>query len=171
MDLRFLLLMGLACLVVPATQAQDAESSRFQDAFLDDLTGEWVMTGHVMGDSVQYDAEAQWVLGHQFLRLQMTDVTSPPEYAAHVYIGHNPAEKEYVAHWLDTSGGGASTTLGHGERTGDRVTFRFDYPDGPFRTTFERSANGRWRVQMRSKEESGEWSSFADFVMTPASDS
>jgi hypothetical protein len=49
------------------------------------------MRGQVQGDSVQYDADAEWVLGHQFLRLRMTDLNDPPQYAAHVYIGYDPS--------------------------------------------------------------------------------
>lgn len=119
-----------------------------------------------MDDSVRYDATAEWVLGHQFLRLRMTDVNRPPQYAAHVYIGYDSTAQRYVAHWLDTSGGEASTTLGHGQRQGDSLAFRFEYPDGPFRTTFARRPDGAWRVRMRSKSESGAWQSFADYRMT-----
>lgn len=162
---RSVLLMSLTLFLVAAARGQKADSARLQDAFLDRLVGQWTMTGHLMGDSVRYDAEGAWVLGHQFLRLQMTDVNTPPEYEAHVYIGYNPAEGEYVAHWLDTSGGQASTTLGRGHRNGNALIFRFDYPDGPFRTTFEHHSDGRWSVRMRSRTESGEWQSFADFQM------
>ena len=50
------------------------------------------MTGHVRGDSVQYDARGEWVLNHQFLSIRMEDVNSPPEYAAHVYIGYDQGD-------------------------------------------------------------------------------
>lgn len=168
MRLRIAFCVVLSLLVAAPAPAQEADTSRFQDPFLDQLVGTWTMTGHVMGDSVQYDATAEWVLGHQFLRLRMADVTQPPQYAAHVYIGYDAAADRYVAHWLDTSGGKASTTLGHGQRQGDTLRFRFDYPDGPFRTIFEWRADGTWRVRMRSKSEAGRWEPFANFRMTHA---
>jgi hypothetical protein len=138
------------------------------DSLLDGLVGAWTMAGQVQGDSVRYDADAEWVLDRQFLRLRMADASDPPQYAAHVYVGYDSPAQRYVAHWLDTTGGGASTTLGTGRRTDSTLTFRFDYPDGPFRTTFERRADGRWRVRMRSKDTSGVWRPFASYSMTRA---
>lgn len=55
------------------------------------------MTGHVQGDSVQYDANGEWALNHRFLRIRMKDINSPPGYAAHVYIGYDQEDQEYVA--------------------------------------------------------------------------
>ena len=166
MDLRapLVLLLGLLCAAPAGAQAPPPVA----DALLDGLVGTWTLTGQVMGDSVRYDADAEWVLGHQFLRLRMTDAQRPPQYAAHVYVGYDSTAQRYVAHWLDTTGGGASTTLGTGRRTDSTLTFRFDYPDGPFRTTFEHRADGRWRVRMRSKDASGTWTPFASYSMTRA---
>ena len=71
----------------------------FEDARLNDLVGTWKMEGAVRGDSVTYRATGEWVLGHQFLRIQMRDVTNtPPQYFAHVYVGYDPEAEEYVAH-------------------------------------------------------------------------
>lgn len=167
MRLRVSVCVALCLLVVAPASAQ-TDPPAVDDDLLDQLVGPWTMTGHVMRDSVRYDAQAEWVLGHQFLRLRMTDVHQPPEYAAHVYIGVDSSAQRYVAHWLDTSGGEASTTLGRGRRKGDRLTFRFEYPDGPFRTTFARQPDGTWRVRMRSQSESGEWQPFAAYTMRPA---
>lgn len=146
--------------------AQETEDS-LQDPFLDDLAGTWIMTGHVMGDSVEYDADGKWVLGHQFLRLRMEDVSSPPEYVARAFIGYDSEAQEYVAHWLDSSGGRPSKTLGYGRKEGRAIEFSFDYPDGPFRTTFEQKTEERWHVLMRSKGDDGKWSTFAEYDMVP----
>jgi hypothetical protein len=64
-----------------------------------------------------------------------------------------------------TTGGRASTTLGTGQRTDGTLTFRFDYPDDPFRTTFERHSAGKWYVRMRSQSDAGTWEPFADYTM------
>lgn len=169
MRLRFFPLVWIAILAVscPAL-AQDGDGP-LQDPFLDDLTGTWTMTGHVMGDSVEYNATGQWVLNHQFLRLRMEDVNAPPEYVAQVFIGYDHKEEEYVAHWLDSSGGRPSKTLGYAQREENALEFKFDYPDGPFRTTFVKKTDERWHVLMRSKGDDGEWSTFAEYNVEPRS--
>lgn len=146
-----------------SVHAQEESGEVFKDVLLDDLVGEWTMEGHVRGDSVTYDATASWVLRHQFLRVNMEDVQEPPEYVAHVYIGFDPETETYVAHWLDDSGGGPSKTLGTGRRDGDTLTFQFEYPQGPFRTVFQRRSSDRWVVRMRAQGEDGDWVRFADF--------
>lgn len=169
MLLRFYFLVWIGGMVLSfPVSAQEADGP-LQDPFLDDLTGAWTMTGHVMGDSVRYDAHGKWTLNHQFLRFRMEDVNSPPEYVARVYIGYDREDQEYVAHWLDSSGGRPSETLGYGEREGRAVEFKFDYPDGPFRTTFEKRTGQAWHVLMRTKGEDGDWSTFAEYDVTPKS--
>jgi hypothetical protein len=49
-------------------------------------------------------------LDHQFLRLEMKDVATPPAYEATVYIGYDKTGERYVAHWLDVFGGRFSET-------------------------------------------------------------
>lgn len=162
---------SLLCLasLQPAT-AQQGPPPAFEDALLDDLAGTWTMKGQVRGDSVTYRATAEWVLGHQFLRIQMQDVTNtPPQYSAHVYVGYDPENEEYVAHWLDDTGGRASKTLGTGSRNGDELRLLFEYPDAPFRTVFERRSPDRWQVRMRAKGDDDTWQPFADYVLTPHS--
>ena len=159
-----LLCLGLLIFATPV-DAQDTEGP-LQDAFLDGLAGAWSMNGHVMGDSVTYDANGTWVLNHQFLRFRMEDVHSPPEYVARVFVGYDPKEEEYVAHWLDSSGGRPSKTLGYGERENGALTFTFEYPDGPFRTTFEATSDTTWHIHMRSKAD-GKWSTFAEYDVVP----
>jgi hypothetical protein len=127
------------------------------------------MRGQVMGDSVEYNANGKWVLNHQFLRLRMKDVNAPPEYVAQVFIGYDHQAEEYVAHWLDSSGGRSSKTLGYAQRVDNTLEFTFEYPDGPFRTKFEKQTENRWHVHIRSKEDDGRWDTFAEYDMTPRS--
>lgn len=170
MSRRFLVVLCLGLFFFRSALAQEeGNPSHLEDAFLDQLTGTWTMVGHVMGDSVTYSADAEWVLSHQFLRLRMEDVSTPPEYVAHIYIGYDPEEEEYVAHWLDDSGGRSSKTLGFGQREGKTVTFEFDYPEGLFRTTFEQKAGEAWHVLIRAKEDMGAWSTFAEYDVEPVS--
>ena len=80
--------------------------------FLDKLAGHWNLTQTVRGTTKENKVEADWVLEHQFLRVHMKDVASPPKYEADVYIGYDKAKNRYVAHWMDTFGGGFSS-IGH----------------------------------------------------------
>lgn len=169
MRLRLFVLVWVGIFLLSFPAAAQEPDAPLQDPFLDDMVGTWTMTGHVMGDSVEYDATGTWVLNHQFLRLRMEDVNTPPEYVARVFIGYDGKNKEYVAHWLDSSGGRSSKTLGYGQLEDNAIEFRFDYPEGPFRTTFEQIGDNTWHIRMRSKGDNGSWSAFADFEMVPRS--
>ncbi len=168
-----LVILLAAALIIPAlvfTQSQpppplDGPQRPFQDSLVDRLQGQWRMTGQVHGRPVEYSANAEWVLGHQFLRLSMVDVTKPPAYQADVYIGYDNTSERYVAHWLDTFGGRFSETLGYGRHEGDAVHFVFEYPDGPFHTIFTAHADGTWNVLMRTKDSTGAWVTFGEFTM------
>lgn len=165
---RLSLLLALALPAALAAQEPagapaplDGPHRTFRDSLLDRLVGTWRMRGHMGGDSVAYDASVAWVLGHQFLRLELTDANRPPEYQAAVYIGYDFASERYVAHWLDVFGGRASETLGFGQRAGDGIRFVFEYPDGPFHTTFAPTADG-WTVTMRTRSRDGRWTTFGE---------
>jgi hypothetical protein len=51
-------------------------------------------------------------------------------------VGYDNTSERYVAHWLDVYGGRFSETLGYGRRSSDSIEFVFEYPAGPFHTTF-----------------------------------
>ena len=140
-----------------------SQQPTLRDATLDALQGRWLLAGHVQGDSVNYHGYGEWVLGHQFLRLNLRDVAVPPQYEAHVYIGWDAERKQYVAHWLDVFGGRFAETLGYGTLEGDELRFRFEYPDGPFRTTFILRKAG-FELGMKSRARDGAWKPFAHFV-------
>jgi hypothetical protein len=89
------------------------------------------MAGSMWGQAQDYSLKAEWVLGHQFLRLEMKGT----QYEAVSYIGYDNASERYVAHWIDIFGGRVSETLGYGKREGNTIHFVFEYPDGPFGPT------------------------------------
>ena len=170
------ILAGLLCLypaLAPGEQpALDGPNVKFKDDLFDKLAGTWKITGTVMGQKASQTAEAEWVLGHQFMRLHMKELppkTKTPEgeppYEAMVFIGYDNTSERYVAHWIDTFGARFSETLGYGTRSGDAVKFVFEYPDGPFHTsfTFDPASKG-WRVLMRTQDKSGNWMDFADMT-------
>jgi hypothetical protein len=163
----------VACAAVVPAHAQDdslppdGPHRIFRDSLLDRMIGAWEMRGTVRGKPVEYRARADWVLNHQFLRLELQDVTSPPAYEALVFIGYDFSKDRYVAHWLDGFGAWASETLGYGERRGQVIEFLFDYPNGLFGNTMtwqpERSG---WSFALRAKDRGGNWQPFADYWMS-----
>jgi len=150
----------LVCTPATTLVSQQAPSG---DAALDALQGRWRLAGRVRGDSVAYNAYGEWVLNHQFLRLNLRDAATPPRYEAHVYVAWDPERKRYVAHWLDVFGGRFAETLGYGTKVGDELRFLFRYPDGPFRTTFVLRPAG-FELDMQNGRKDGSWSPFAHYV-------
>ncbi|HLY55734.1 MAG TPA: hypothetical protein VKS60_09265 [Stellaceae bacterium] len=159
----------LAAIAVPPGPAAGAGLS---DDLLDHMVGTWHLTGTMGGKPADQRVEARWVLGHQFLMLHETASAgasgASPAYEAEPYIGWDAVSERYVAHWLDIFGGRWSETLGYGKRDGDAIAFVFEYPDGPFHTTFRwDKAQGTWQWRMEQKNKAGQWEVFADAVMRP----
>lgn len=75
-----------------------------------------------------------------------------------------------MLHLMDTFGGRFSETLGYGTRDGNQIKFVFEYPDGPFHTTYLwNEKENSWEWLMEQKDKSGKWGSFADLKLTPFS--
>jgi hypothetical protein len=147
----------------------DGPQHTFQDELLDKMTGQWKLTGTIRGQTVEHKVEAQWTLNHQFLQVHEKDTATPPGYEANPMIGYDNTSERYVAHWLDIYGGRVSETLGYGTRSGDQIEFVFEYPDGPFHTTFRWSPeNSTWQWFLEQKDRDGKWTTFADLKFTPA---
>jgi hypothetical protein len=138
----------------------DGRGHPVKDDLLEQLAGRWKLTGTAAGRPAHNDVVAEWVLGHQFLRIRFEN----GPYQAHVYFGYDNLSDRYVAHWLDEFGGRFSETLGYGHRKGDEIALLFEYPDGPFHTTFRREGAG-WRILMEQRDASGAWKPFANQVL------
>jgi hypothetical protein len=162
----------LALLFLLSMPAQ-AEEHGFQDALLDKMVGEWVMTGTIAGDQVTHDLVAEWVLEHCYLRFHEisrgVDSTGTPLYEAIVFIDWDKATSQYACLWLDSTGGGgiASKVLGYAKRDGDTLPFMFNMGDGGaiYNTfTYRRESDDwTWRIDI---ENDGKTSRFADVVLT-----
>jgi hypothetical protein len=107
--------------------------------------------------------KAEWVLDHQFLRLEMKDVGTPAQYEAVCYIGYDNASERYVAHWIDIFGGRVSETLGYGKRDGTAIHLVFEYPDGPFHSDYTLDPKTGWKIDMTQKGADGKWRDFAHY--------
>jgi hypothetical protein len=109
-------------------------------------------------------------LNHQFLRIHEKAVdpkAGDPPYEAIVMVGYDNTSERYVAHWLDIFGGRFSETLGYGQRRENAVEFLFEYPDGPFRTTFRWLPDKKqWQWVMKTKGKNGQWTDFGTMTLT-----
>lgn len=162
-----LALLSLTVLCAPLLAAQqDGPARLFQDSLVAQLAGEWSMTGDLRGQAQNLTLKAEWVLNHQFLRLEMKDRGTPPAYEAVCYIGYDNASERYVAHWIDIFGGRVSETLGYGKREGNVMHFVFEYPEGPFRSDYVLDPITGWRVDMTQKTATGAWQDFAHYRLT-----
>lgn len=154
------LLFSFLCAPVVAQSPRDQV---FRDDLLDNLVGEWKLVRKMQGRITENVVKAEWVLNHQFFRIQMRDVENPPAYEATVFIGWDPMQERYVVHWLDVFGGRSSQTLGYGTRNGNTIKFAFAYPEHPFVNTFSWNAEARtWNFLMQQKNPNKSWSVFAE---------
>jgi hypothetical protein len=168
------LFVVLSAFFLPITSARveepkplDGPHNLFRDDLLDKLAGRWDLTGKVGARQVRNTFLAEWVLNHQFLRLQFKDADPPTPgrvaYEAQVYLGYDNTSERYVAHWLDIYGGRFSETLGYGTRSGDSIRFVFEYTDGPFHNAFTwRPDTKTWQFLLRQKDATGKWKTFAE---------
>lgn len=151
-----------SCMCAP-TVAQGPRNQVFKDDLLDNLAGEWRLVRKMQGRITENVVKAEWVLNHQFFRIQMRDVENPPAYEATVFIGWDPMQERYVVHWLDVFGGRSSQTLGYGTRNGNTIKFAFAYPEHPFVNTFSWNPDAKtWNFLMQQKNPNKSWSVFAE---------
>jgi hypothetical protein len=165
------IVFGIA-LLMSAGFASAQRPAPLQDELADKLVGAWNLDGSVMGRQAHHRLRAQWVLGHEFLRLEEETSADAPasesRYEAIWFLGYDDVDRHYVLHLMDLFGGRFSETLGNGVRDGNVLRFNLEYPDGPFRTTWAwDDASKSWKWHMEQKNKAGEWTTFADFWMTP----
>jgi hypothetical protein len=120
-----------------------AQSATFQDPLLDRMVGKWALQGTIAGRNTTHDIVSEWVLGHQYMRIQEVsrekDARNQPAYEAIIFIGWDPKSSQYTCLWLDNTGSWdfTSTAIGRAKQSGDGITFRFGSNDGSsVNTTF-----------------------------------
>jgi hypothetical protein len=170
---RLVTALLLALLFLPvATISQDLDGPThiFRDTLLDNMTGSWNLSGKILGRPADHLVQGEWVLNHQFFRIHEKDSTGANvavPYEAMVMIGYDNASDRYVVHWTDVYGGRFSETLGYGTQVGNEIRLVFEYPDGPFHTTFRWLPDAhRWQWRMQSRDKTGKWVDFADLTLT-----
>ncbi|HMK31370.1 MAG TPA: hypothetical protein VK473_16930 [Terriglobales bacterium] len=165
-----LIVFALA-LILPGCSLAQGPASEWRDELADHMAGTWKIEGKVMGRQAHHEVRAEWILNHQFLRIQEKTAASAPSeerhYEALWFLGFDALSERYVLHLIDVFGGRFSETLGYGTREGNSLRFVFEYPDGPFHTTFRwLPEEDAWQWLLEQKDNSGRWTTFADFRLT-----
>ncbi len=139
-----------------------ASPRSLHDRYLSPLAGVWNVDGTVAGRKTHEIAEGTWVLDNEFLLLHFKG-----QYEADVYIGWDSQRHRYVEHWLDIFGGSGATAVGFGTVSGDTLTIRFNYSDGPFLNAMRYDPSRReWLIRYASERHDGRWESFGEERLT-----
>lgn len=163
MKISLSLMLIISSIFTISSSAQMANDWR---DLADQMTGNWYLTGQVMGREAHHSVHAEWIFDRQFLRIEESTIQDPPKserrYDAVWFLGYDQVSKRYVLHLLDGFGARYSETLGYGIREGNQIKFVFEYPDGPFHTTFRWSPeSNKWEWLMEQKGKDGRWAPFA----------
>jgi hypothetical protein len=166
-----LLSVILVAITLAPTRSGAQAPAEWRDDLVDHLSGAWKMEGKIVNQDAHHDVQADWMFRHQFLRIHEKTATSAPgterPYEAIWFLGWDSTSERYVLHLLDQYGGRFSETLGYGVRDGNAIRFVFEYPDGPFHTTFRWSPEkNTWNWLMEQKDKDGKWTKFADLTLT-----
>jgi hypothetical protein len=162
------LVLALVSLPVspPTLRAQNGPGVQpppLQSDLLDQLVGVWAITGTIRGAPVREGADAEWVLGHQFLRIHRKQIDGPAESVVHV--GFDTVLQRFVAFRVDTNGARGAETPGYGVPKGDKLEFNFDYPTSQFRETWSWDSKEKtWQflVEIGGKDPKGaSWVTFS----------
>lgn len=172
MKISFFLLLLVVPLIAPIPFYSGAQTpAQWRDDLADHLAGNWKLEGQIVGHDAHHEVQAEWILNHQFLRIHEKTVAGAPAsehpYDAFWFLGYDTVSERYVLHLLDLFGGRFSETLGYGVRDGNAIRFIFEYPDGPFHTTYRWSPEKEtWQWLMEQKDKDGKWTKFADLTLS-----
>lgn len=168
--MRISLFMLIGALLLPVAVRAQAPP-QWRDTFVDHLAGTWKVEGTLVGQNAHHTVTAEWVLNHQFLRMEEKTSADAPkgesQYDALWFLGYDDVSERYVLHLMDVFGARYSETLGYGTRTGNEIRFVFEYPDGPFHNTMRWDPEkDTWEWLLEQKDKNGKWSPFADLHFT-----
>ena len=133
------------------------------DPFLNNLVGDWLLSGNMGSVALRQVVRGQWVLQGNFLQLKFRQLDADEEpYEAIYMLGYDKKAGEYVMHLFDTFGTSYARIVGTGSRRGESVAFLFDYPGALFSNTFTwHPERQEWAMNLRQQEEDGGWRPFA----------
>lgn len=159
----------------PGLRAVSAQQVAVHDSLLDLMVGRWVLRGTIEGQQTTHDVDANWVLGHAYLRLHEVSrqraSDGSPAYEAMVVVGLDPKAPGYACFWLDntSSRGLNGQAIGHADpAAGDSIAFLFRGVEGSvFHTTFRYDRpNDRWTWAMDGEAPGGARQTFARLTLS-----
>jgi hypothetical protein len=157
--------LTLPVLTLPVLARADTAGDA-DNAYLEQLQGEWDMSGTLGGKAVHYHASAERVLQGGFVRLHMVDTDAPPKYEADVFIGFDSQRHDFIAHWLDRFGAAGARVVAAGKRNDKELVMIFPYANGAFRDTFTfQPESGTWSLLLEAQKPNGNWSTFASYTL------
>ena len=167
------ILIAMSSLPVFA-QTSFAQKSAAQEPLLEHLTGSWVLQGTIAGRETTHDVAAEWVLGHEYVRLHETSrekkASGQPAYEAIIFIEWDETSSQYRCLWLDSTAGGGLSAQGiaHGKRSGDGIAFLFKDKDNDssIHNTFAYSKSTDTWQWLIENEAGGKVSEFARVKLT-----
>jgi len=164
--------LSIFILIATASLPVFAQQSVAQEPLLDHLTGNWILQGTIAGRETTHDVDAEWVLGHEYVRLHETSREKKAQgqaaYEAIIFIEWDELSSEYRCLWLDSTGGGGLSARGiaHGKRSGNEIAFLFKDKDSSIHTTFAYSKSTDTCQWLIDNEAGGKVSEFARVKLT-----
>jgi hypothetical protein len=164
--------LSIFILMAVASLTTFAQQSAPQEQLLDHLTGNWILQGTIAGHETTHDIEAEWVLGHEYVRLHEASREKKAQgqaaYEAIIFIEWDASSSEYRCLWLDSTGGGGLSAQGiaNGKRSGDEIVFLFKDKDSSIHTTFAYSKTTDTWQWLIDNEGGGKLSEFARVKLT-----
>ncbi len=161
---RCLAMLALAPLLAAQT-GPGVQQPPFKSDLLDNMLGFWTITGTLGNRPVMEVADAEWVLGHQFLRLHRKEIRGPLETVMH--IGFDTYNRRLVAIRVDSISALGAETPGFGLQDGNKIEFTYNYPTVPFRETWTWDPAAKsWQILIESKDrKTNAWNTVSNLTM------
>jgi hypothetical protein len=137
------------------------------DELLNEMVGNWRIVRRFPNRTAENVAKIEWVLAGRWLRIEMTDVATPAQYGAHVYITRMESDGTYPIYWHDTFGGSLPEVPGAGVRNGNSIVFSWKEDDSELRNTFAWNPDeSTWTSRIEHSGADGVWQEFCTDTYT-----
>lgn len=139
---KLLLVSAVILAMMFAVLTAAAQQAPVNSPLLDHLAGKWLMEGSVGKQSATHEFDAEWVLGHHYLRFHEAsrekNDKGEPQYEATVFIGWNEKTRQYACAWMDVYGGLTTESIGLATSKENELGFVFHDENGAtnFTNTF-----------------------------------
>jgi hypothetical protein len=132
-----------------AQSGPNQQQPPFKSDLLENLVGLWTFVLAPGARQIRGGADANWELGHQWLRLHQKEVDGPESVT---YIGYDTYDHRLVAIRLDSISARGAETNGYGLQDGNKIVFTFDYATVQIRQTWTWDPQAKtWQFLAESK--------------------